>query len=72
MLKMIALLAAMDSVYIFVAGGILFALGMSTGIVEVLILFVVFAGVVVTVAAAALSHLVYKAAAMKEENDLTI
>ena len=72
MLKTIALLAAMDSAYIFVAGGILFALGMSTGIVEVLILFVVFAGVVVTVAAAALSHLVYKAAAMKEENDLTI
>ena len=72
MLKTIALLAAMDSVYIFVAGGILFALGMSTGIVEVLILFVVFAGVVVTVAAAALSHLVYKAAAMKEENDLSI
>lgn len=72
MLKRIALLAAMDSVYIFIAGGIMFALRMSTGIVEILILFLVFAGIVITVAAAALSHLVYKAAAMKEENDLTI
>lgn len=72
MLKNIAFLAAIDSIYIFIAGGIMFALNMSTGMVEILILFLVFAGTAVTVAAAALSHLVYKAAAMKEENDLTI
>lgn len=72
MLKKIALLAAIDSVYIFIVGGVMFALRMSSGIVEILVLFVVFAGIVMTVAAAALSHLVYKAAAMKEENDLTI
>lgn len=72
MLKGIAYLAAIDSVYMLVAGAILFALDMSSGIVEVLVLFVVFAGLVVTVAAAALSHLIYKAATMQEENDLTI
>jgi hypothetical protein len=33
---------------------------------------VVFAGVAITVAAAALSHLVRKAAALQEESDLTI
>lgn len=72
MLKTVALLAALDSVYIFIAGGIMFALRMSTGIIEILILFVVFGGIVATVVSAALSHLVYKAAAMQEENDLTI
>ena len=40
--------------------------------VILMLLLVVFAGVAVAVAAAALSHLVKKAAVLQEESDLTI
>ena len=45
---------------------------MSHGAMMVLCIVVVFAGVTVTVAAASLSHLVYKAAELEKESELTI
>lgn len=71
-LKNISMLAALDSVYFFGANLVLMLLGMNHPGIFLLSLFVVFAGIAVTVAAAALSHLVKKAADMKEENELTI
>lgn len=71
-LKNISMLAALDSVYFFIANLVLMVLGMNHPSIFLLSLFVVFAGIAVTVAAAALSHLVKKAADMKEENELTI
>lgn len=71
-LKNISMLAALDSVYFFGANLVLMLLGMNHPGIFLLSLFVVFAGIAVTVVAAALSHLVKKAADMKEENELTI
>lgn len=72
LLKYISGLAAFDSIFLFAGSGVLYALNMSHSSWMILSIMVVFAGVTVTVAAAALSHLVYKAAALKEETDLTI
>lgn len=72
LLKYIAGLAAFDSVFLFAGSSIFYVLDMSDGILMLFTIVVVFAGVTVTVAAAALSHLVYKAAVLKEETDLTI
>lgn len=71
-LKRISMLAAADSVYFFGANLILMMLGMNHPAMFLLSLFVDFAGIAVAVAAAALSHLVQKAAAIREENELTI
>ncbi len=72
LLKYIAALAAFDSVLLFAGSGIFYVLGMSHGVMMLLCIVVSFAGVTVTVAAAALSHLVYKAAELEEESELTI
>lgn len=72
LLKYISGLAAFDSVLLFVGSGVFYVLDMSHGGLMLLSILVVFGGVTVTVAAAALSHLVYKAAALKEETELTI
>ena len=72
LLKYISGLAALDSVFLFAGSGIFYALGMSHGGLMLFCVLVVFGGIAVTVAAAALSHLVYKAAALKEETELTI
>lgn len=72
LLKYIAGLAALDSVILFIGSGVFYVLNMSNGVLLMINIVIVFAGVTVTVAAAALSHLVYKAAALKEETDLTI
>lgn len=72
LLKYISGLAAFDSVFLFVGSGVFYVLDMSHGGLMLLCIMVVFAGVAVTVAAAALSHLVYKAAALREETELTI
>lgn len=72
LLKCIAGLAAFDSGFLFTGSLLLYFLDMSSSILIVLVILVVFAGITVTVAAAALSHLVYKAAALKKESELTI
>ena len=72
LLKWISWLAAGDSIYFFAGNVTLLLLDMSHPGVVLASLLVVFAGVAITVAAAALSHLVRKAAALQEESDLTI
>lgn len=71
-LKHICILALIDSVYFFVANLILLFLNMNHPGILLASLFVDFAGVVVAVTAAALSHLVLKAAEIQQENQLTI
>ena len=71
-LKYISILALADSGYFFLANLALFILNMNHPGVFLGSLFVEFAGVAVAVAAAALSHLVQKAAKLQEENELTI
>ncbi len=71
-LKRIALLAAGDAVFFFIGNIVLLFANMSHPGVVLGSLLVVFAGVAVSVAAAALSHLVLKAALLQEQSDLTI
>ena len=71
-LKRIALLAAGDAVFFFAGNIVLLFANMSHPGVVLGSLLVVFAGVAVSVAAAALSHLVLKAALLQEQSDLTI
>ena len=71
-LRTISLLAALDAAYFFLGNLVLLFLNMSHPGVVLMSLLVVFAGAAVAVAAAALSHLVRKAALLQEENDLTI
>lgn len=72
LLKWISYLAAGDSVFFFLGNVALLLCNMSHPGVTLFSLLVVFAGIAVTVAAAALSHLVQKAAALQEQSDLTI
>ena len=71
-LKWISWLAAGDSAFFFVGNVALLFANMSHPGVTLFSLLVVFAGIAVTVAAAALSHLVRKAAVLQEQSDLTI
>ena len=71
-LKRISLLAAGDTVFFFVGNLVLLFANMSHPGVVLGSFLVVFAGVAVSVAAAALSHLVLKAALLQEQSDLTI
>ena len=71
-LKRIALLAAGDAVFFFIGNIVLLFANMGHPGVVLGSLLVVFAGVAVSVAAAALSHLVLKAALLQEQSDLTI
>ena len=72
-LKVISALAAGDSVFFFIGNWSLVLMNMShPGVAIILAPFVIFVGLAVSVVCAALSHLVYKSAVMKEENDLTI
>ena len=71
-LRSIAVLAVLDAAYVFLGNLAMLFLDMSHPGVVLLSLLVVFAGAAVAVAAAALSHLVRKAALLQEENDLTI
>ncbi len=72
LLKYIAGLAAFDSIFLFVGSIVLYILNLSHVTVVLLSIVIVFAGITVTIAAAALSHLVYKAAVLKKESELTI
>lgn len=71
-LKNISMLALLDSGYFFLANLILLFLNMNHPGIFLISLFVEFAGVAVAVTAAALSHLVQKAAEIQNENELTI
>lgn len=72
LLKFISLLAAADTVYFFLGNLVLLFLHLSHPIIVLLALLLIFLGIAVTVAAAALSHLVYKAAKLQEEHEYTI
>lgn len=72
LLKWISWLAAGDSVFFFIGNVILLLFNMSHPGVALLSLLVVFAGIAVAVAAAALSYLVQKAAVLQDQSDWTI
>ena len=71
-LKHIALLSAADTAFFFVGNIVYWALNMSHPSVFLFSLLVCFIGLAITIAFAALSHLVLKAAALQEQSDLTI
>ena len=71
-LKWISVLAAGDALLVFVGNLVFLLLDLSHPGIMLLSLLIVFAGVAISVAAAALSHLVRKAAALQEQSDLTI
>lgn len=71
-LKQVSGLALADSAFIFAGNLLYLILGFNRLGILFLACLVVFVGVAVSVATALISHLVYKAACMQEENDLTI
>ncbi|OPJ59451.1 DUF2975 domain-containing protein [Clostridium oryzae] len=72
LLKLISIFMACDSAFFFAGNIIFLLLNMNHPGVVLLAFFATFAGIAITVTAAALSHLVYKAAKLREENELTI
>ena len=72
MLKWISVLAAGDAAFFFLGNLVFFFLGMNHPSVVLASVLIVFAGVAVCVVAAALSHLVRKAADLQEQSDFTI
>lgn len=72
LLWIISLLAAGDAVFFFAGNIVLLCLNMNHPGVVLLSLLVVFLGVAIAVAAAALSHLVMKAAELQDQSDWTI
>ncbi len=71
-LKKITRLAAGDSLFFFLGNVALLLLNLSHPGVVLMSLAAVFAGVAAAVAAAALSHLAYRAADLQQQSDLTI
>ena len=71
-LRAIAFLAAGDAAFFFLGNVVFLFLNMSHPGVVLASLLGVFAGVAVAIAAAALSHLVRKAAELQEQSDFTI
>ena len=71
-LRNVAILAAADAVFFFLGNILYLLLNISHPFVFLLSCFLVFGGVAIAVAAACLSHLIYKAAKLRQENDLTI
>ena len=72
LLKWISGLAAGDAAFFFIGNLLYLFLNWSHPGVTLLSLVVVFVGVAISVAAAALSHLVMKAALLQEQSELTI
>jgi hypothetical protein len=72
LLKLISIFACSASAFFFIGNIIFLFLNMNHPGVILLSLFVVLAGIAITVTTALLSHLVYKAARIREENVLTI
>lgn len=71
-LKWVSFLAMGDSIFVFLAHAAFLMMDMSAAAVMLVIIIVVFFGVAISVCAAALSHLVIKAADIQEENELTV
>jgi hypothetical protein len=72
LLKWISILAAADSAFFFLGNLVLWLLNMNHPAIVLFSMLVVFAGVAVAAASAALSHLVVKAADLQEQSDWTI
>ena len=72
LLKWISILAAGDAAFFFVGNIVFLFLNMNHPGIVLLSLVVVFAGIAASVASAALSHLVMKAADLQNQSDLTI
>ena len=72
LLKWVAVLAAADSGFFFVMNIVLLLLNMNHPGVVLMSLLVLVVGIAISVASAALSHLVRKAAELQEQSDLTI
>lgn len=71
-LKTVSMLAAGDSAFLFVGNVWLLICNCNHPGILLMFMAVVFLGLAFSVTAAALSHLVYKAALLQEDNDLTI
>ena len=71
-IKYIAVLAAADALFFFVGNVVFLLLNMNHPGIALLSLIVVFAGIAIAIAAAALSYLVKKAALLQEQSDWTI
>ncbi|MBQ4282805.1 MAG: DUF2975 domain-containing protein [Lachnospira sp.] len=71
-LKWIAFLAAADTIILFVGNIVLLLINMSTPVIIFGSFIICFVGISISVAAAALSHLVLKAAVLQEQSELTI
>ena len=71
-MKYISMLAAGDSIFFFIGNIVYLVIGFNHPSIVLAALVIVFIGVSIAVAAAVLSHLILKAAQLKEENDLTI
>ncbi|MBR6473778.1 MAG: DUF2975 domain-containing protein [Firmicutes bacterium] len=72
LLRKVSYLAAGDSAFFFVGNVVLLFMSMSHPGITLMSLIVVFFGIAVAVASAALSHLITKAAVLQEDSDLTI
>ena len=72
LLKWVSILAAADSALFFGGNLVYLLLNMNHPSIVLFSLLVVFLGVAISVASAALSHLVRKAAELQEQSDLTI
>lgn len=71
-LKLVSVLTLTDSAFVFTGNLLYLMLGFNRLGILFLSCLVVFVGIAVSVASALISHLVYKAARMQEENELTI
>jgi hypothetical protein len=71
-LKLISILAAADSIFAFAGNLVFMFLNMTHPVVIFMALLIVFGGIALSVVFAALSHMVLKAAKLREENELTI
>ena len=72
LLKWISALAVGDAAFFFAGNLVFWLLNMNHPGIALFSLLIVFIGVVVAIASAALSHLVAKAAVLQDESDLTI
>lgn len=71
-LEIIGRMSLLDTILLFSGSAVIFIIKALTPAVLLAIVFICILGIAMSVLCAALSHLVEKAASLKEENDLTI